>query len=110
MQNGYLAVDKKLIISSTACRLYRVSAWISLALLAAISAGCFSPNSSHWVGPIAQPLLMIGVLAYVSTTAAMEVFLFRFDESGAIKQIFWFLAMLVPLLGAPAYCLLVYSR
>jgi len=44
------------------------------------------------------------------TIVGMEFFLFRFDESRFLKQIFWFVAMLVPLLGASLYCFLVYSR
>jgi len=41
---------------------------------------------------------------------AMEYFLFGFDESSAIKKMFWFCVMLFPPLGAPLYCFIVYSR
>jgi hypothetical protein len=40
----------------------------------------------------------------------MEFFLFRFDDSHPLKQIVWFLVMLVPLLGVALYCFIVYSR
>jgi hypothetical protein len=110
MQVNYFAIDPKLIISPAVARIYRVSAWISLILLVGIAAGWFSPENPHWIGAFAQPLLMVGVLSYVFMTAAMEVFLFRFDESGALKQVFWFVVMLVPLIGSALYCLVVYSR
>jgi len=40
----------------------------------------------------------------------MEIFLFRFDNSRPLKQVFWFVIMLFPLLGAALYCFVVYSR
>jgi len=40
----------------------------------------------------------------------MEYFLFRFDDSGALKQVFWFCVMLFAPLGPALYCFLVYSR
>ena len=110
MQIDYFAIDRRLIVSAAACRFHRLAAWISLIVTAGILAGCFTPGTPAWLGPFAPPLLMTGILAYVSNVSAMEVFLFRFDETGAVKQIFWFLVTLVPLLGAPVYCLVAYSR
>jgi hypothetical protein len=62
------------------------------------------------MAPIAQPLLLIFALATASTIVGMEIFLFRFDNSQPLKQVFWFRMMLLPLLGAAAYCFVVYSR
>jgi len=41
---------------------------------------------------------------------AMEYFLFGFDDSSALKKMFWFCVMLLPPLGPALYCFLVYSR
>jgi len=60
--------------------------------------------------PLVQPLLFLGVLGAGITFVGMEYFLFRFDDSGALKQIFWFCAMLFPILGAALYCFIVYSH
>lgn len=109
-QINYFAIDEKLIVSQEACRIYRLCAWISLALFVALVAGELSPIAPVWLIPLSKPLLMVGALSYAGMIVSMEIFLFRFDESSALKQIFWFLVMLIPLLGAPAYCLLVYSR
>ena len=109
-QINYFAIDEKLIISHEACRIYRVCAWISLAFFVALIGDLFSPEGPLALIVLSKPLLMIGALSYAGMIVAMEVFLFRFDESSALKQIFWFLVMLIPLLGAPTYCLLVYSR
>jgi hypothetical protein len=40
----------------------------------------------------------------------MEFFVFRFDNSHPLKQVFWFLVMIIPAIGAALYCFLVYSR
>lgn len=40
----------------------------------------------------------------------MEYFLFRFDDSPALKQILWFVVMLFVPLGPALYCFVVYSR
>ena len=109
-QINYFAIDEKLIVSQEACRIYRLCAWISLALFVALVAGELSPIAPVWLIPLSKPLLMVGALSYAGMIVSMEIFLFRFDESSALKQIFWFVVMLIPLLGAPAYCLLVYSR
>jgi len=109
-QINYFAIDERLIVSQEASRIYRVCAWISLALFVALVVAVLSPSTPLSLIVSSKPLLMVGALSYAGMIVAMEVFLFRFDESSALKQIFWFVVMLIPLLGAPAYCLLVYSR
>lgn len=109
-QINYFAIDERLIVSPEARRIYRVCAWISLALFVALAVALLSASTPLWLIALSKPLLMVGALSNAGMIVAMEVFLFRFDESSALKQICWFLVMLIPLLGAPAYCLLVYCR
>jgi hypothetical protein len=40
----------------------------------------------------------------------MQYFLFRFDDSHPMKQIFWFCVILFPSLGPALFCFTVYSR
>jgi hypothetical protein len=60
--------------------------------------------------PIMRPLLFAGIVGAATTMVAMEYFLFGFDNTPAWKKIFWFLVLLVPPLGPPVYCFIVYSR
>jgi len=100
----YELIDKKLIVSETARHVYCMSAAVSLTLYASLVGVRMSP-SAFWKWPI-----LLGVLGMAITAAGMEVFLFRFDESAAWKQIFWFCLMLFVPLGPAVYCYLVYSR
>jgi hypothetical protein len=104
----YELISPKLIVSRTAYHFYRVSACLSILLFVGIviSGG----SVPEFMAPIAQPLFFIFALATASTIAGMEIFLFRFDDSQPLKQVFWFCVMLVPLLGAATYCFVVYSR
>lgn len=60
--------------------------------------------------PIVRLFLLAGVLGTAITIVAMEYFLFGFDNSSALKKVFWFGVMLFPLLGPALYCFIVYSR
>lgn len=102
-------VSREMVVSPKARSIYRLSAGLSMPLIFA-SSWLLSAPHSEVIAQFAEPLLFIGVLAIVITTAGMEAFLFWFDDSSAIKQIVWFLIMLVPGIGAIAYCFLVYSR
>jgi len=94
-------------VSLRARRVYRVSAALSIALFSAI---LFVGGIPLAIAPLVKLLLFAGVLGAAITLVGMEFFLFRFDDSHPLKQVVWFLLMLLPLLGAPLYCLLVYSR
>jgi hypothetical protein len=48
-------------------------------------------------------LLFVGVLGAATTMAAMEYFLFSFDNSSDMKKVFWFCVILFPLLGPALY-------
>lgn len=103
-------VTREMVASRTARSIYRLSAGLAIPFIF-VSVWLLSvPHVSKAIAQFAEPLLFIGVLALVVTTAAMQAFLFRFDDSSASKQIVWFLIMLVPGIGAILYCFLVYSR
>lgn len=103
-------VSREMVVSRKARSIYRLSAGLSIPLIFGSAWLLSAPHVSEVIEQFAEPLLFIGVLAIVITTAGMQAFLFRFDDSSALKQIFWFLIMLVPGIGAILYCFLVYSR
>jgi hypothetical protein len=110
--DSYSYIKKQWIVSPAARRMYRFSAFLSLTVFLwpwlpwLIPAGRMSEAAASY----ARVLLLASVLGCVITQSAMEVFLFRFDNSRPVKQIFWFCFLLLPVLGAALYCLLVYSR
>jgi len=106
----YEYIKKEWIVSPNAARVYRASAFLSIALFFGWWAILLSGGIPSTVAPIVRLLLLVGVLGAAITLAGMEFFLFRFDDSHPLKQIIWFLVLLFPLLGAPLYCFAVYSR
>ena len=106
----YEYISKEWIVSLRARRVYRVSAALSIALFFGWWAILFVGGIPPAIAPLVKLLLFAGVLEAAITLVGMEFFLFRFDDSHPLKQVVWFLLMLLPLLGAPLYCLLVYSR
>jgi hypothetical protein len=60
--------------------------------------------------PVLKTIILAGVLGCATTMVAMEYFLFGFDDSSAMKKVFWFCVMLLPPVGPALYCFLVYSR
>jgi hypothetical protein len=106
----YEYISKEWIVSLRARRVYRVSAALSIALFFGWWAILFVGGIPPAIAPLVKLLLFAGVLGAAITLVGMEFFLFRFDDSHPLKQVVWFLLMLLPLLGAPLYCLLVYSR
>ncbi len=101
----YEFVGKEMIVSRTARRVYRVAAVLSLTIY--LSLGAIRVNGPS---PLLKQLLFIGVLSTALVLVGMEFFLFRFDDSSAWKQIFWFVLMLFAPLGPALYCFIVYSR
>jgi len=101
----YELINKEMIVSLTARSVYRASAVISLTLY--FSLGWITVNGPS---PFIKQLLFVGVVATALTVVGMEVFLFRFDDSAAWKQIFWFGLMIFMPLGPALYCFAVYSR
>lgn len=107
---SYEYIKKEWIVSPTARRVYRMSASLSLALFFGLWAVLFEGGIADTSAPIARLLLFVGALGAGITLVGMECFLFRFDDSHPLKQVVCFCVMLFPLLGAPLYCFLVYSR
>lgn len=63
-----------------------------------------------FIVPAVRPLVFLGVMSAATNLLAMEYFWFDFDKSPTLKKAFWFCIMVSPLLGAPLYCFMVYSR
>jgi hypothetical protein len=106
----YEYINKEWIVSSTARRVYRASAALSIALFFGWWAILFFGGIPSIIAPLVKLLLLAGVLGAGTAFVGMEFFLFRFDDSHPLKQVVWFFVMLFPLLGAPLYCFFVYSR
>jgi hypothetical protein len=102
-------INKEWILSGTARRTYLVAAVLSVALFVVIVTG-ITGRIPETLLPLLKPLLLVGVLGAGICMVAMEYFLFGFDNSSAMKKVFWFCAMAVPLLGPPLYCFIVYLR
>jgi len=103
--NHYEFIPKGLLVSPTARRVYRVTAALSLAIYLSLP--------DIWIKgsiPGLNQLLFLAVVGMAITLVGMEVFLFRFDDSAAWKQILRFCLMLFVPLGPALYCYLVYSE
>jgi len=100
----YQHVKKEWIVSPRARRVYRAAAVISLMVYPVLAALIYNGPL-----PILKQLLFGGVLATALNGVAMEFFLFRFDESQAWKQVFWFCTLIFIPIGPALYCFLVYS-
>jgi hypothetical protein len=106
----YEYINKEWIVSPSARRVYRISASLSVALFFGWWTILIAGGIAGSMALLVRLLLLVGVLGAGITIVGMEFFLFRFDDSHPLKQVIWFLVMLFPLLGAPLYCFLVYSR
>jgi hypothetical protein len=105
----YHLIDKKSIISPTARRVYRAAAVLQLLLFfgwVAIGIYGVPPTIAPWM----RQLLFFFALCMATAQIGMEVFLFRFDNSHPLKQVFWFCVLLVPFFGVALYCFIVYSH
>jgi hypothetical protein len=108
LRNYY--INKEWMVSRTAQRVYRVAASLSLALFFFLVVVRFTGGISDTLVPILKLPLFAGVLGAAVTVVAMEYFLFGFDNSSAMKKVFWFCVMLLAPLGPSLYCFMVYSR
>ena len=101
----YEFINKEWIVSPTARTVYRTAALASLVLfwpLFAAIRGTFNP--------FLKLVLLVSLLAAATNQLGMEYFLFRFDESHPLKQIFWFCLMLFFPIGSALFCFVVYLR
>ena len=106
----YEYISREWIVSVTARRVYRLAAVLSVGLLPVLSVLLSQPGLADLSRAIARPLLFTAVLAMALTLIGMEYFLFRFDDSHPLKQIFWFCVMLFLPIGPAVYCFVVYSN
>ncbi len=106
----YYYINKEWIISRTAQRVYRIAAILSIALFLALFGLRLVGHIPEDIFPLIKLLLFAGVLGAGTTMVAMEYFLFGFDDSSALKKVFWFCVMLFPPLGPAIYCFIVYAH
>ena len=106
---NYEYIHREWIVSATAYRVYRLSAYLSIMLLFVWSYIIVEGVAAAFTS-LARLLIVAGVVGAGTVFVGMEYFLFRFDDSHPLKQIVWFVVMLLPLLGPALYCLVVYSR
>ena len=103
-------ISRNWMVSGTARTVYRLSAWLSIALFFMLLAIPFLPHLSDSLAFAYRAALFCGVVGAGIVWVAMEYFLFGFDPSSAGKKSLWFLVCLFPMLGAAIYCLRVYSH
>jgi len=105
----YQLIDKKMIVSRTATLTYRAAAifgrvfffgWMTFQIY----------GVPQVIGPVLRPQAFLGALSYATTMTGMEVFLIGFDNSHALKQIFWFCMLIIPFFGLALYWFVVYSN
>jgi len=106
----YYYINKEWILSAAARRIYRFSASLSLMLFLLLWALRMHFATPRLVVPLLRPLLLAGVLGAATTLVAMEYFFFGFDNAPVWKKVFWFFVLLLPLLGPPIYCFVIYSK
>jgi len=106
----YYYINKEWILSATARRVYRVAATLSMLLFFILWAKRFLLALPPGAISIVRLLVFAGVVGAATTIVAMEYFLFGFDKSPAWKRLIWFCVMLLPPLGPPLYCFIVYLR
>jgi hypothetical protein len=113
----YLPISRSWLVSSTAQRIYFVSALLVVALLATLigvnaalvasGARVLTPTASVLV----RVLLFPGIAGEAVLWVAMWYFWFTFDRSHYLKKAVWFFFLsLVAPFGTIAYYLFVYRR
>ncbi len=98
------------MLSLTARRAYRSAAVLSLVLFAILIARPHLGAIPESLLPAFRLLFYASVVGTALTLIAMEYFLFGFDNSSSWRKVFWFCVLLLPPLGPPLYCFMVYSR
>jgi hypothetical protein len=110
----YYYINREWIVSATARRFYCLTAWLSVVLFVLLVLLSVDLQIAGKIPGVLVPatklFLFSGVLGAATTMVAMEYFLFGFDTSPAWKKALWFCIMLLPPIGPPLYCFVVYSR
>jgi hypothetical protein len=103
-------INKEWIVSRTARTVYRTAAVTSVFIFVALVALILESDRTNPLRLMMRPFLFLEAIAIALTLIGMEYFLFRFDDSHALTQMFWFCLLLLPPFGPALYCFLVYSR
>jgi hypothetical protein len=107
-------IEREWVVSATAKRVYRSTAAVSIVFFFFAVTLSMSMRGNPDVPALslllAKPVVLIFALATAITEAGMFCFLFLFDTSPGLKQVFWFLAMMIPPFGPALFCFRVYSR
>jgi hypothetical protein len=106
----YYYINREWMLSARARFVYRICAFLSLALFLMLIVLHLPFEIPLNLVPAARLLLLAGAVGAATTTVGMEYFLFGFDNSSAWKKASWFCVMLFPPLGPALYCLIVYSH
>jgi hypothetical protein len=106
-------INKEWMLAVTARRVYRAAAVLSFTLIPTLiwflTLESY-PGTSPTLLLVVRRIVFAGIVGTATTTIAMEYFFFGFDDSSGWKKTFWFMVMLLPTIGAPLYCFVVYSR
>jgi hypothetical protein len=103
-------INREWMVSPIAQSIYRTAARLSIGLFCLLIVLGIVREVPSGLLPLIKVFVLLGVIGAATTTVAMEYFLFGFDTSPALKKVFWFCVMALPLLGPGLYCLMVYSR
>jgi len=106
----YEYINKEWIVSRTARIVYRTAAVTSVFIFVALVTLILESDRTNPLRLMMRPLVFLDAIGIALTFVGMEYFLFRFDDSHALTQMFWFGLLLLPPLGPALYCFLVYSR
>ena len=103
-------ISKSWMVSATAQRVYRLTAWLSIGFFVLLVATPFLPNMSEGLNFLYRVSFFTGLLGAAITLVAMEYFLFSFDQSSSAMKVLWFVMLCCAPLGPAIYCLFGYSR
>jgi hypothetical protein len=103
-------INKEWIVSRSARSVYPAAAVLSLLLIPLLWIAIEDPRMLGPLRSMLRPLVFVGVVGMALTGLGMEYFLFRFDNSRPMKQVFWFCVLFFAPVGPALYCFLVYSR
>lgn len=108
LRNYY--INREWLLSETARRVYRAASTATVLFFAMIISVGLVDHVPENLLPFIKGFVLLGVLGTAITVVAMEYFMVNFDTSSAMAKTVWFCVMLLPFVGAPLYCFLVYSR
>ena len=88
LRNYY--INRDWMVSVTSQRVYRAAAVLSLVLFFLLLVKPSPHAVPEALIPVFRLLFFAGIVGAAVTIVAMEYFLFGFDQSSAMKKVFWF--------------------